>query len=220
MEGKYYGLCRKNSIRSVEDFRMTVQQDAALSVHFAGFRWENARMGKLDEAIWTFVSYRKGDSIRLTSKPVMLPEGDGYITDGVRTVRTFCCNDYVIASPPPEVSSAVPANPVERVDDPQRRQSKPVERVDGPPLQLSAGAPSEESAGAIPSSLEKVSYYAVPLYSGAPHIPPSFKEYTSHRPHDHVATPEPGTFYLVGGGAAVFALLRLIRRKNSAPGEG
>ena len=56
MEGKYYGLCRRNSIRTVEDFRRTVQEDATLSAHFAGFRWENAKLGKLDEALWSFVS--------------------------------------------------------------------------------------------------------------------------------------------------------------------
>ncbi len=222
--GKYYGLCSKNSIRTVEDFRRTVQQDVTLSIHFAGFKWETAKLGKLDEPLWTYVSYRKGDTIRLTSKPVRLPEGDGYITDGVRTVRTFCCNDYVLApAPPPEVSLATPSDPVERVDGPPRRMDKTVERVDGPPLQQSSGAPSEESAGAIPSSLGKVSYFAVPLYTGALPPPPDvpFKVYTSPNKHrEPIVTPEPGTVYLMGGGVAVLALLQLIRRKRGAAGEG
>lgn len=220
--GNYYGLCSKNRIQTIEDFRRTVQQDVTLSAHFAGFKWESAKLGKLDKAIWTFVSYRNGDTIRRTSKPVRLPEGDGYITDGVRTVRTFCCNDYVIAPPPsPEVSIAEPPKPEERVDGPPRRLNKSVEWVDGPPLQQSAGAVPEESAGAIPSSLEKVSYYSVPFY---PLSPPEFpfRVYTSsqNKPHEPIVTPEPGTVYLMGGGVVVIALLRLMRRKNGAASQG
>lgn len=221
MGGKYYGLCGKDSIHTVEDFRRTVQQDVTLSAHFAGFKWDSARLGKLDKAIWTFVSYRNGDTIRRTSKPVRLPKGDGYISDGVRTVRTFCCNDYVMApSPPPEVSIAEPPHPLERVDGPPRRLNKSVEWVDGPPLQLSAGAVSEESAGAIPSSLEKVSYYSVPFYPLSPPDVP-FRGYTSpHKPREPIVTPEPGTGYLMGGGVAVIVLFRLMRRTRDAAGKG
>ena len=217
---RYYGLCSKNSIRTVEDFRRTVQQDPLLAAHFAGFRWENAKLGQLDKAVWTFVSYRNGNAIRRTTKPVRLPEGDGYITDGVRTVRTLCCNDYVLAPPPAEAAVAAPPEPVERVDGPPRRLNKSVEWVDGPPFQQSTGAVSEESAGAIPGSLEKVSYYSVPFYSHVPSTA-SFREFTSsrHKPHEPIVTPEPGTIYLMGGGVAAIALLRLVRRKRDAAGK-
>jgi hypothetical protein len=43
-DGKWYGLCDKNSIRSIEDFRQTVMNDPVLRVHYADFRWEEAVM--------------------------------------------------------------------------------------------------------------------------------------------------------------------------------
>ncbi|GAM08096.1 hypothetical protein OR1_00367 [Geobacter sp. OR-1] len=209
MDGKYYGLCKKNSIKSVEDFRRTVAQDPALSAYFAGFNWESARLGKLDKELWTYVAYRKGDTIRRTSKPIRLPKGDGYISDGVRTVRTYCCNDYVIAQPPVEISLST--KPDECVDGPQIRMAKSAERVDGPPRQHSVGAPSEESVGAVPEALAKVSYYDPISYSNFHET--TFRVYSSPQ-HETIVTPEPGTMYLMGGGAAVIALLRLLRRKK------
>lgn len=96
INGEWRGVCKKNSIHSVEDFRRTVQDDAVLANHFSGFNWETAKLGKLDEEIFVFVSHRKGDVIKETSKPIRLPKGDGYITDGVRKARTYCCNDITI----------------------------------------------------------------------------------------------------------------------------
>jgi hypothetical protein len=93
VNGEWRGVCAKNSIHSAEDFQRTVQGDAVLSRHFSGFNWENVKIGKQDEEISAYVTHRKGDVIKETSKPIRLPKGDGYITDGVRVVRTFCCND-------------------------------------------------------------------------------------------------------------------------------
>ncbi len=223
--GKYYGLCRKNSIRTVKDFQKTVQKDDALTHHFAGFNWENARLGALGETTWTFVSYRNGENIRRTTKPVKLPKGDGYITDGVRTIRTYCCNDYVIAPPPLEISAA-PAIPVEVAADPPRRMEKVVEEVAGPPRQQSYGSPSENSAGAVPvpETLSKVYYPGSPpppnvpepgtMYPGStpsPNVPEPGTMYPESTPSPNV--PEPGTMYLTGIGVAVIALLRLLLRK-------
>ena len=105
MGGKWLGLCKKNSIHSVKDFQRTIQNDEVLSSHYSGFDWKNARLGKQNEEILAFVSHRKGDVIKKTSKPIKLPKGDGYITDGTHTARTFCCNDIILtpsAGPPPE----------------------------------------------------------------------------------------------------------------------
>jgi hypothetical protein len=105
MDGEWLGLCEKNSIKSVEDFQRVVLNDKVLLAHYSGFDWNNASLGRRDEAIMAFVSHRKGDVIKKTSKPIKLPKGDGYITDGTHTARTFCCNDILLspaAGPPPE----------------------------------------------------------------------------------------------------------------------
>jgi len=95
--GRWYGLCSKNSIISIEDFRRIVQRDPVLSSHFASFDWRKARTGKLSKSISAYVSFRKKGRIFRKETPIILPEGDRYITDGNMFVRTYCCNDFVAA---------------------------------------------------------------------------------------------------------------------------
>ena len=105
--GQWYGLCKKRSVQSIEDFRRTVENDPTLSVYYAGFNWEEAKIGSLKEDVLAYVAHRKGDVIGPTTKPIKLPKGDQYITDGERTARTYCCNDIDLSpsagneSPPP-----------------------------------------------------------------------------------------------------------------------
>ena len=113
--GKWYGLCGKNIVHSVADFARVVQNDPVLAAHFSDFNWQNATLGRLDNSLWTYVTYRKGSKIATTRRQIILPKGDGYITDGKRQVRTYCCNDYVAAAPPYQ-----PADARERVDSPSR----------------------------------------------------------------------------------------------------
>lgn len=105
--GKWYGLCPKDSIHSVDDFRRVVGADPLLAEHFNDFRWDRARMGKLTSGIWTHVTYRKGGRILTTRRVIRLPKGDGYITDGSRWVRTYCGNDYVLAGSHVQMSEGI-----------------------------------------------------------------------------------------------------------------
>ncbi|MDD2733090.1 MAG: PEP-CTERM sorting domain-containing protein [Desulfuromonadaceae bacterium] len=208
ISGQYYGLCAKNSTHSVEDFRKTVQSDPVLAAHFSEFNWSVAKLGKQEQELWTFVSYRKGPVIKQTTKPVKLPKGDQYVTDGVRFVRTYCCNDYV-AAPAPRIVSMI--TPVERVDGPSRR----VEKSDPPdPPSL---------AEALPAFLNNKPNYFVspppsPQYSDShSHVSPPFEPYSSASlPEEKppTATPEPGTFYLMVAGLAAFSIFGLLRRKR------
>lgn len=221
IDGKYYGLCKKNSVQSVDDFRAVVSKDPVLNAHFAGFNWETARIGKQENAVWTYVSYRKDEIIRRTSNAVRLPKGDEYVTDGSRVVRTFCCNDYVEAPPPRQVSMAAP--PTERVDAPSRRAAKsgspiqnlsPLPSVVDPP-KVSASPTVEESPSVIAESFaNQPNPVPLPPYpSGLP-----YRNYsTSKGKHPYApptAVPEPGTFLLMGAGVAAFSLVHLLRRKR------
>lgn len=200
IEGKYYGLCEKNSIHSVADFRKTVEQDPILANHYSGFNWDNAKIGRLEESLLTFVSYRKDDIIRRTSKPVRLPKGDEYITDGIHRVRTFCCNDYSVASAPAEVSKAEPAPDMEPVPD---SGSSSFSQPD--PLILAANIIDQKAL--LDEPAEKVTI-------SSPMSPPTFGLYSSREAERPVVTPEPGTFWLMGcGGVAAVALVLKRRRK-------
>lgn len=121
IHGKWFGLCAKKSVHSVEDFRRTVTNDPVLSKYYAGFNWESAKMGHLEEETYAFVAHKKDAVIQKTSKPIKLPRGDGFITDGERTARTYCCNDIVFSPSagvpekdvpmPPVIPSRVPETP-------------------------------------------------------------------------------------------------------------
>lgn len=108
-KGRWYGLCRKNSIRSIDDFHRAVSEDQTLRVHFANFRWEKARMERLDKPMLAYVYFRKDRLIFRKETPIKLPAGDQYIVDGIRRVRTHCCNDFVEG--PPLVDSNLSGNP-------------------------------------------------------------------------------------------------------------
>lgn len=218
IDGKYYGLCKKNSIRSVEDFRATVSNDPVLAAHFSGFNWDRARLGRQDKPLWTYVSYRNGEVVRRTTKAVRLPKGDGYITDGAHVVRTYCCNDYV-AAPAPR-----PEGPVERVDAPPRRLNKG-ESADDPSQQMASWSPEAEPGQVPPETLNRIpGDLGLPHFWGPGHLSdpsrspdvPGFDPYSSPKPPpNHVVTPEPGTFVLVAAGVAALGLFSLLRRRRA-----
>lgn len=106
--GKWLGLCKKDSIHSIDDFKKTLENDPMLAIYFYDFDFRYARMGKLEESLWAYIAYRKNDKISITKRVVRLKKGDGYITDGKRWVRTYCCNDYVNGSVDEEVDAPMP----------------------------------------------------------------------------------------------------------------
>ena len=97
ISGHWYGLCPKNSIHSIEDFKRQVENDPLLKRHFSDFNWEKARIGQHKNEIYTHVTFRKNGVIGVTRKRVKLPAGDRFITDENRWVRLYCGNDYVQA---------------------------------------------------------------------------------------------------------------------------
>lgn len=104
VRGKWYGLCGKNQIRSIEHFHRLVEQDRVLAKHYAGFNWKLAREEVLNRPTLVYVAYRKNQQIKYTTRRVKLPKGDRYITDTKRNARFFCGNDFIGAPPnsPPE----------------------------------------------------------------------------------------------------------------------
>ena len=113
--GEWRGLCAKDSIKSVEDLRQTINADPTLKSHFSDLNLDIAKVDWSVEPTRAVVYHRKGDVLAPTSKAITIPAGDKYITDGYTRVRMHCCNEF-IPVPPTVVSPPVympPAPPVQ-----------------------------------------------------------------------------------------------------------
>jgi len=223
--GTYYGLCQKNSIHSVADFQRTVQEDPVLTAYFSGFNWDAAKLGRLDQEIRVFVSYRKDKTITWTSRQVSLPKGDGYISDGFRFVRTYCCNDYldeqprkipgptVLAPLPPDLASLRPvfgSGPPD-LEIPPDLENVPTVFWYPPPAPLPLPPdllpmPLPSSGGAPPRPKPRARLPHGPI------LPPEFAV-VPHKPLRLIPdlVPEPATLVLMGFGAGFIIMARQFR---------
>ncbi len=229
--GKWYGLCNKNSIHSIADFRKIVSSDPILQVHYADFKWENATMGRLDKATWAYVHYRKSDTIFRKKTPIVLASGDEYITDGNVKVRTTCCNSYTAGSPVADLDAdpAAGAPPLPEGDP----------SAGAPPLNnnipSASSEPVQDPSPAMvggPVALDPNAYGGVPLaimalgpalISSGGNDPgggtPSTDPIDPNDPPDPggnpVPIPEPSTIFLLGIGVIYFLILFFIYKKAS-----
>ena len=193
--GRWFGLCQKNAVHSIEDFRKTVDKDPVLKAHFANFNWDNARMGRLEKVTRAYVDYRKSDMIFRKKTPIVLAAGDQYITDGVMMVRTNCCNTY---------------NPLNELDiDPAAGPSMAPEPMapflSEPPVAMSAPTvhPLTQNPMTSPTSTTGGN---PPIPLPPPVIPPP--GYDPPSTPSGPKTPIPAAFWMLGTGLAVLIGLR------------
>lgn len=91
-------------LHSRDDLRRALNNDDVVRAHYAGFNAENARVVILEKARLAFVSYRVGDRIFWTHRPVHLAKGEKFLSDGVHLIRARCGNR--IADEPPAPNAA------------------------------------------------------------------------------------------------------------------
>lgn len=192
--GKWYGLCKKQSIHSISDFRKTVSGDPVLKTHFADFDWDNAQMGKLEKSIRAYVDYRKNDTIFRKKTPIVLPAGDEYITDGNVKVRTNCCNSYY--TPMNELDAEPAAGP-------SQLQLPPVASMSPEPMQtLTLSQPQQIT----PLAAVGGSPAAIP--SPPPVSPPPGYDPPANSPQSPHQTPLPAAAWIFGTGLVILIGLR------------
>mgnify|MGYP001767837588 CR=1 FL=1 len=196
--GKWFGLCPRGAIHSVEDFRKMVDSDPILKAHFANFNWDKAQMGKLEKSMRAYVHYRKDDIIFLKKTPIVLPAGDGFITDGDTLVRTNCCNSY---NPVSDLDIDPAAGPMQP-QMPLSMESVPLPPVPGQPATVdNPMTPVTKATGASPIALPM----PPPVYPPPGYDPPETRP-TDDPPPPPV--PIPAAVWILGTGLAVLIGLR------------
>jgi hypothetical protein len=125
--------------RSVDELKHAIAADPVVAAHYAGFDLENAHAVRLEQPRLVHVSYRIGNAVYWTRKPLLIRAGETVLTDGVRTARTRCGNQ--LAETPGDISTE---EPVEAVFD-----TPVVPDVPAGMLPLSAVQTLPEEAGGI-----------------------------------------------------------------------
>lgn len=100
-ERKWRGLCPKNSAQTQEELRQTIAADPVLANHYTTFDWSNATTKTTEKETEAFVYHRINNILEPTTKPIKIPKGDRFVTDGRQSIRLQCCNNYVPVVPEP-----------------------------------------------------------------------------------------------------------------------
>lgn len=164
----WHGLCPEHAATTVNGFRAQVESRPDLRAFYADFQWTQAQVFRQPSEAFLYVSYRSASTgIVWTTHPLRIGQGETLITDGVRTVRTYCCNEISESPPPP---GQPPTPPREYLEPP------PPESPGFPPL-----APPVPPIGLVPPP---PSFFTPPPPGGD--IPPS--------PPGSDVPPSPDTF--------------------------
>ncbi len=89
----WFGLCEAHAAPTVQAFQHIVQQDPLLRQHYANFNWQNAELVDAPATKAFHVMYRQGGRLLWSKAKMTIRQGEPLITDGQRTVRSFCCNE-------------------------------------------------------------------------------------------------------------------------------
>jgi hypothetical protein len=111
-------------VQSAADLKNSLTNDSVVAKHYEDFEVERTHVTRLNQDRLLYVSYRLGDRVFWTKKPLLLPKGEAVITDGEHLARTRCGNrlseapagPVLAAGPefeagPPEVAEAFPGVP-------------------------------------------------------------------------------------------------------------
>lgn len=142
-------------VGSAVELRSALAHDPVAAAHYAGFNVAAARKVQVERSRMAHVSYRIGDNIYWTRKPVRLALGETLLSDGEHLVRGRCGNrisdeaqaPVLVDEPAPEVleMAFVSAEPL--IDAP----SDATPRANGDATGLIAGAQQVTPTRSMPS---------------------------------------------------------------------
>jgi hypothetical protein len=97
-------------VRSPEEIAYVMQRDQVVAAHYKNVVPQLMRNQRLQQPLLAHVSYRIGDKVYWTKKPVHLPKNEPVMTDGNTMIRERCGN-LISMEPLAPVSEEEPALP-------------------------------------------------------------------------------------------------------------
>jgi hypothetical protein len=191
-------------VRSAEELGNAIAQDPVVAEHYAGFDLSKTHTERAGESRLVYVSYRMGNSVFWTKRPLKIAKGETLITDGSHEARTRCGNRL----------SSTPVTPV----SPEEPTEEAMERVQDTDLLAIASPPPEmplapPPATDIPPSVTRRIFIPpiIPIWWGSG-TPPGGGIPVTPPVTPPASTPEPETYLLLSAGISALWLLRKIRK--------
>jgi hypothetical protein len=186
-------------VESAADLRNSVLRDPVVAKHYEDFAVERTRVVRLNQNRSLYVSYRLGDRVFWSRKPMMLPKGETVITDGVHVARTRCGNRL----------SEVPAGPVLAAGPELESAPELAELFPGSPGAL---GPPELPGLPVPTSTPPITSVTPPGSplppGGGIIVPPIIPVPGGGTTPPPVPTPEPQTLLMLSAGLTGLWLAR------------
>ena len=144
---------------TAEEANAAIDRDAVVANHYAVFQRGQLNTVPSPFTKPVYVSYRRGNDIYWTRRPVALHERETLLTDGVFYARARCGNRISLTAQLP-VAEEEPASDV--LDDPESDDTLPPALLDSAlpldPVSL-ASAPGSAPGGGVPSSAAILNSY-------------------------------------------------------------
>jgi hypothetical protein len=217
------------------------ERDPVVAGHYRGFQRNRLRTVQAAVRRPVYVSYRRGESIYWTHRPVYLHDGETLLTDGVLYARARCGNRIsetpqqpvdAAMEPPPEIldTPGLPEPPeieaVLPVPDVVIAEAKPIPEEEKRAPSASVSAPTPRYYNPIPNPI---------IGGGAPLMPapplatlsvPKSGSSTEDQKDDQTSdqqeapevTPEPGSFLFLLTGSSVLMGKWLYSRRQRPRG--
>jgi hypothetical protein len=185
-------------VESAADLRNSVIHDPVVAKHYEDFAVEKTRVVRLNQNRLLYVSYRLGNGVFWSRKPMMLPKGETVITDGEHVARTRCGNRL----------SEVPAGPILAAGPELESGPEVAEIFPGAPGII---APPELPGIPVPTSTPPTTSGTPPgspLPPGGGVIVPPIIPVPGGGTTPPVPTPEPQTLLMLSAGLTGLWLVR------------
>jgi hypothetical protein len=167
---------------TAEELKTALARDPVAASHYSGFQVDKTHIVTLESDKVCYVSYRVGDKLYWTKRPLTLRKGEKLLTDGVQYARTRCGNRLSDIAP---AQTAAITEPDHRVfEAPAPVQMALASKL--PELDSALDFPFQIAGGALMGVPEPLANLAKPMMQEAP--PDVQRDYIP-TPHEHEKPP-------------------------------